>query len=75
MQLVNLPNITKDQVFQLWALKDGANPMPLDIFADTNKLIPVAFIDNNTTYAITIEPKGGSQTPSLDKLIGTLSVI
>ena len=75
LQLVNLPDITKDEVFQLWALKDGANPMPLDIFADTNKLIPVAFIDNTTTYAITIEPKDGSQTPSLAKLLGTLSVI
>ena len=27
------------------------------------------------TYAITIEPKGGSQSPSLDKLIGTMGVL
>ncbi len=75
MQLISLPNITKDQVFQLWALRDGVDPMPLDIFADKNKIIPVNYIDNTTTYAITIEPKGGSKSPSLDRLIGTMGVI
>jgi len=34
LQLVNLPEITADQTFQLWSLKDGAAPMPLNIFAD-----------------------------------------
>lgn len=75
LQLVNLPTITKDQVFQLWALRDGVDPMPLDIFADKNKIIRVNYIDNTTTYAITIEPKGGSKSPSLDRLIGTMGVI
>lgn len=75
LQLVNLPEITADQTFQLWSLKDGAAPMPLNIFVDKNTIIPVDFIDQTTTYAITIEPKGGSQSPSLDKLIGTMGVI
>ncbi len=75
LQLVNLPEITTDQAFQLWSLKDGAAPMPLNVFADKNTIIPVDYIDETATYAITIEPKGGSQTPSLDKLIGTMGVI
>lgn len=75
LQLVNLPEITADQTFQLWSLKDGAAPMPLNVFVDKNTIIPVDFIDQTTTYAITIEPKGGSQSPSLDKLIGTMGVI
>ena len=75
LQLVNLPQITSDQAFQLWSLKDGANPMPLDVFADKNKIIEVAFVDNTATYAITIEPKGGSKTPTLEKLIGTIGII
>ncbi len=75
LQLVNLPEITSDQAFQLWSLKDGADPMPLNVFADKNTIIPVDFIDQTATYAITIEPKGGSQSPSLDKLIGTMGVI
>ena len=49
--------------------------MPLNVFADKNTIIPVDFIDQTATYAITIEPKGGSQSPSLDKLIGTMGVI
>ncbi|MBK8518506.1 MAG: anti-sigma factor [Saprospiraceae bacterium] len=75
LQLVNLPDITSDQVFQLWSLKAGSDPMPLDVFSDRNKIIPVAYIENTATYAITIEPKGGSKTPSMDKLIGTLGII
>ncbi len=75
LQLVNLPDITSDQAFQLWSLKDGADPMPLDVFVDKNKIIEVAFVDNTATYAITIEPKGGSKSPTLEKLIGTMGVI
>jgi len=75
LQLVNLPDITSDQAFQLWSLKDGADPMPLDVFVDKNKIIEVAFVDNTATYAITIEPKGGSKLPTLEKLIGTMGVI
>ncbi len=75
LQLVNLPEITSDQAFQLWSLKDGAAPMPLNVFADKNTIIPVDFIEATSTYAITIEPIGGSQSPSLDKLIGTMGVI
>jgi len=75
LQLVNLPDITADQAFQLWSLKDGADPMPLDVFVDKNKIIEDAFVDNTATYAITIEPKGGSKSPTLEKLIGTMGVI
>ena len=75
LQLVKLPEITAGQSFQLWSLKDGADPIPLNIFVDKNTIIPVDFIDQTATYAITIEPKGGSRTPSLDKLIGTMGVI
>ena len=73
--MVNLPDIASDQAFQLWSLKDGADPMPLDVFADKNKIIEVAFVDNTATYAITIEPKSGSKSPTLEKLIGTIGVI
>ncbi len=75
LQLVNLPDIGPDHAFQLWSLKDGSDPQPLDIFRDKNKIIEVAFVDRTATYAITIEPKGGSKTPTLDKLIGTMQVI
>ncbi|MBK9736301.1 MAG: anti-sigma factor [Saprospiraceae bacterium] len=75
LQLISLPTLSEDQAFQLWSLKDGAAPMPLNVFVDRNKIIEVAYIDNTATYAITIEPKGGSKAPSLDKLIGTIGVI
>jgi anti-sigma-K factor RskA len=35
----------------------------------------VDFIDKTATYAITIEPKGGSKSPTLENLIGTMGVM
>ena len=73
--MVNRPDITSDKAFLLWSMKDGAEPMPLDVFEDVNKIIEVAFVDNTATYAITIGSKGGSKSPTLEKLIGTMAVI
>lgn len=75
LQLNQLPEINEDQAFQLWSLKPGMDPIPLDVFTDQNKIIEISYVDETPTYAITIEPKGGSKSPSLDKLIGTMSVI
>lgn len=75
LQLVNLPDITQDQAYQLWSLKEGQAPQPLDVFKDKNTIIPVNFVDNTATYAITIEAKGGSLVPTLDQLIGTMQVL
>lgn len=75
LQLVRLPAISSDQAFQLWSLKDGVAPIPLDVFDGSGKILPVAYEDGTGTYAITIEPKGGSLTPTLEKLIATVGVI
>lgn len=75
LQLDNLPQITADQSFQLWSLKDGQDPIPLDVFdVSNNKLIQVTLEENTNAYAITIEPKGGSQSPNLADLIGVFSL-
>lgn len=74
IQLLQLPTINEDQAFQLWALKPGADPMPLDVFTQSNTILPVTFVDGAPTYAITIEPKGGSQSPNLNLLLGTMSI-
>jgi len=75
LQLVNLPDINQNQAYQLWSLKEGQAPQPLDVFVNKNTIIPVNFVDNTATYAITIEDKNGSLVPSLDQLIGTMQVL
>lgn len=74
LQLDDLPTIADDQSFQLWSLKDGADPIPLDVFQGDQNLIEVKYIEGTNAYAITIEPLGGQSTPTLAKLIGVIAV-
>ena len=75
IQAMTLPSIAANQAFQLWSLKDGQNPIPLTVFADSeNQIIPVDFEEGTGTYAITIEDEDGAQVPNLEQLIGTIGV-
>ncbi len=75
IQVRNLPDLADNQSFQLWSIKPNQAPSPLTVFdMPTDGLIEVSFADNTEVYAITIEPEGGSETPTLAHLIGTVSV-
>ncbi len=66
----NLPKPTADKQFQLWAIVDG-QPTDMGVFEvnDTNELIAIeGHIENPQAFAITLEPKGGSQAPTLDQM-------
>lgn len=74
-----LPQLPKDQVYQLWYLNEGQDPQP----AGTFKASPdgkAAMIEHNIVtgsfqqVAITAEPEGGSQAPTSPVLLlGTIS--
>lgn len=69
-----LPQIQDNEDFQLWYILDG-KPYNAGIISFSNlpqKMIEVAHAQ---AFAITIEPKGGSKSPTLDQLIavGTIS--
>jgi len=75
IQIKNVPSIASNQAFQLWSLKDGQDPIPLTVFKDGDDIvIPVDYEDGTGTYAITIEDENGAQSPTLSRLIGTVSV-
>lgn len=75
IQIKNLPGIASNQAFQLWALKDGVDPIPLTVFKQGNDfLVPVDFEQGTGTYAITIEDENGATLPTLTRLIGTVGV-
>lgn len=75
IEVRKLPLIADGEVFQLWSLKEGVPPIPLSTFTgNAEDILPVDFENGTGTYAITIEPKGGSQSPNLAKLICTVGV-
>ena len=75
LQLDDLPPLAADQSYQLWSLRDGEDPMPLNVFQGDDNIFRVSFIENTSAYAITIEKSGGSQTPDLSNLIGVIPVV
>jgi anti-sigma-K factor RskA len=74
IQVRELPAITANQSYQLWSLKPDTAPIPLDVFQGTDTLIEVRFEDASQSYAITIEPLGGQSSPTLENLIGLVTV-
>lgn len=63
-----LPELDEAHQYQLWVLVDGK---PLDaglLNNNDNSLQPTKNIAAADAFAITVEPMGGSQTPTLEKL-------
>lgn len=66
----NLPDLTPDQQYQLWALYDG-KPVDAGVFDYKNRTVSVGFqkdISAAQAFAVTVEPKGGSKSPTLSNL-------
>lgn len=75
LQINNLPPLASNQSFQLWSLKGNDPPIPLDVFeGDVNQILEIQFVENTNAYAITIEPRGGQDTPTLENLIGVFTI-
>jgi anti-sigma-K factor RskA len=74
LQFKFLPPLESNQSYQLWSLKGDSDPIPLNVFEDISELLEVDFIDGTNAYAITIEPKGGLESPTLENLIGVFSI-
>lgn len=67
----NLPKPAGDKQYQLWALID-IKPVELGVLQmSQEKLIPMVKmkgVQNAQAFAITLEPRGGSQNPTLDQM-------
>ncbi len=75
LQIDKLPPLADNQSYQLWSLKGDNAPIPLDVFeTPAGKFLELQFVDDTNAYAITIEPKGGKDTPTLENLIGVFNV-
>ncbi len=65
----NLPQAPDGMQYQLWALKDG-QPIDAGVFETDNKagLQKVKSIEMAQAYAVTLEKRGGSTTPTLSAM-------
>ena len=67
----NLPQPAADKQYQLWAIVDG-KPVDMGVF-DVNRskeelMQKMKSVDNADLFAITLENKGGSPTPTLNQM-------
>ena len=72
VHVVSLPKLPDDQVYQMWADVDGVMK-PLDILKISKEnLVEIPYEERMASFNITIEPKGGSQKSSKDKVVSTV---
>lgn len=70
LDVVKLPEPAAGKQYQLWAIVDG-KPTDMGIFdlsTPDGSMKTVDFIENPQAFAVTLEPKGGSQSPTLDQM-------
>jgi anti-sigma-K factor RskA len=70
LDFVNLPIPAPDKQYQLWALLDG-KPVDAGVFVvntSTNSLQKMKLVENAQAFAVTLEPRGGSVSPTLTAL-------
>lgn len=70
----NLPNLPEDQCFQLWAEVNGEkiNLGIIKEISDKSKLVALPYAENAVSY-ITIEPRGGNNTPTVENIVANIS--
>jgi anti-sigma-K factor RskA len=65
---IQLPTIDDDEQFQLWYLLDG-QPFDAGLLLKETELQRMKDVFTADAFAITIEPTGGSNQPTLEKLV------
>lgn len=67
----NMPKPASDKQYQLWALLDG-KPIDLGVINQAvwqeKLLVKMNNVQNAQAFAITLEPKGGSRSPTLEAM-------
>lgn len=64
----NLPVVPSGKQYQLWGIVEG-KPVSLGLIdLSLAKLQPMSPVDNPSTFAVTLEPTGGSANPTLDQM-------
>ena len=69
LMVKNMPRLPSNEQYQLWALIDG-QPKSLGVFdsLQNNVILRMENTKKADAFAITIEKKGGTQSPTLEKM-------
>ncbi|MBK7233753.1 MAG: anti-sigma factor [Saprospiraceae bacterium] len=69
LDIISLPQPSPEKQYQLWAIVSG-KPVDLGVFDlnEKSKMIEIKFIDRPQAFAITLEPKGGLPSPTMEQL-------
>lgn len=68
LDIRNLKQLAADQQYQLWAIVDG-QPVDAGVFDwNAEGLIRMKNMASSAAFAVTIEPRGGSENPTLDEM-------
>jgi len=62
-----LPQPEAGKQYQLWGIVDG-QPASAGVFNQDNALLAMQQIDGASAFAITLEPEGGSENPTLEAM-------
>lgn len=70
MAVNNLNELSEEFDYQLWVIGDQG-PIGIGLVNERKKMTlqQMQAVAQAGTFAITIEPKGGSESPTLDKLV------
>ena len=72
VNVVSLPELAEEQVYQMWAEVDG-DLVPLDILkVSKDNLVEIPYEEQMASLNITIEPKGGSKETSTDNVVANI---
>lgn len=70
LDIASLPAPTADKQYQLWAIVDGA-PVDMGVFdlpTEADTFLEVQFIEKPQAFAVTLEPRGGVVSPTMEQM-------
>jgi len=76
LRVVELPSITSDQTYQLWADVEGEMRSlgTFDASQAITDAIPMNYLSRASSLNITVEPIGGSEHPTVSNLTASVSI-
>jgi anti-sigma-K factor RskA len=67
LRIQSLEALSQDQQYQLWAIVDG-KPVDMGVFDNDTGLLKMKTTGKAAAFAVTIEPRGGKASPSLETM-------
>jgi anti-sigma-K factor RskA len=68
-----LPELPNDKTYQMWSDVDG-EMIDMGLLQTNEELITLRYIDKAESLNITIEPAGGNEHPTVEKLIAYVTL-